>query len=290
MIMRHWRDCDVTNDGRLREWQVFSRRGDGGPDAENGAVCFDITSYGRAVVIPGITTEPAVYRDDVDSLCVASGVGILDLDGDEHRLIPGTSFTIPPGQCHRFRNTGDVELEFIYSRRPPTKNDSEFQIRHWTEERDESEWGSPYQGHWYHTYRGPSCEVHIADLPPRKFSHPHSHPDGLDEIWYVHRGGGWHWMGREYRAHTPGRALWLEPKELHALMNPTDANVEYIYASSYLLQQERGAPHQSASTPDDGPAGELRTRYAALVAAYRYAGVNIHDVDVEIERIEALLQ
>lgn len=292
MILRHWMDCEVTNNGRLREWEIFSRRTGGGPDAESGAVCFDIASYGRAVVIPGIATEPAVYEGEVENLCVASGEGLLDLDGEEHRLIPGTSLAIPPGQVHRFRNPGSAELEFIYSRRPPARDDREFRIRHWTEDRDRSEWGTPYQGHWYHTYRGPSCEVHIADLPPRKFSHPHSHPAGLDEIWYVHRGGGWHWMGREYRAHTPGWALWLDSTELHSLMNPTDEGVEYIYATSAPLLQERRAHQEEVPLPDDprAAAEELRDRFAALVEAYRRTGIGIHDVDAAIGRVEQLIE
>ncbi len=293
MIMRHWMDCDVSNDGRLREWQIFSQRQGDRFDPETGAVCFDITSYGRAVVIPGISTEPTVYEKDVNSLCVAGGEGILDLDGDEHPLRAGTSLSIPPGQHHRYTNRGSQELEFIYSRRPPASSDGDFQIHHWSDDRDRAVWGSPFQGHWYHTYRGPSCEVHIADLPPRKFSHPHNHAPELDEIWYVHRGEGWHWMGREYRAQTPGWALWLDSTELHSLMNPGDVNVEYIYATSApLLQERRRASEKQDPLPSNPKAAaqELDERFAAMVAAYRKTGISIHDVDSEIGRIEQLIQ
>ena len=199
---------------------------------------------------------------------------------------------IPRAAEHRFSNPGSEELEFIFSRRPPSSADSEFRIHHWTEDRPREEWGTAYQGHWYHTYRGPSCEVHIADLPPRKFSHPHSHMADLDEIWYVHRGHGWHWMARDYRPHYPGWALWLDPTELHALMNPGDENVEYIYATSAPLLHERvRAQSTEPEVPDDLPSvvKALEQRFDEVQAAYEKTGVGIHGVSQGIPRVRELL-
>jgi mannose-6-phosphate isomerase-like protein (cupin superfamily) len=291
MIIKHWMDCPITTYGRLREWRIFARRKGDAPDAETGEVCFEINTYGRAVVIPGVTTEPAAYPDEVLSACVAGGQGVLRLKGEDHPLRPGHSFAIPPGMQHRFQNTGEGELEFIFSRRPPSSADNKFAISHWSEDRPRDQWGGLYQGHWHHIYRGPSCEVHIADLPPHKFSHPHSHTPVLDEIWYVQRGRGWHWMGQEYRPHYPGHALWLDPSELHSLMNPTEEGVEYIYAASWALVADRARALKEPPLPRTaaGQLAELEADFAALVAAYRQTGVSIFGVDQQLPRIEKLL-
>ncbi len=293
MIMRHWMDCPVTTYGRLREWRIFTRRQDHAPNADTGEVCHDFTCFGRAVVIPGIKTEPATYEDQVESMCVASGAGLLLVDGHEYPIRAGSTFNIPPGVPHHFGNPGDEELELIFGRRPPASTDGDFKLAHWTEDRPEGEWGSLFQGHWNHTYRGPSCDVHIADITPRKFSGPHDHTEILDEIWYVHRGNGWHWMGQDYRPQGPGHALWLDPTELHALMNPGETNVEYIYCASWPLVQDR---ERTRPQEESGPAttaekiAALEDRFAALTKAYRKTRIGIWYVDQNIPRIERLIQ
>jgi len=292
MILRHWMDSPIFTFGRLREWRIFTRRQGAAPNAETGAVCFEINTYGRAAVIPGVTTEPATYGEEVLSMCVASGQGVLRLKGEDHPLRPGHSFTIPPGMQHRFRNTGEAELEFIFCRRPPSSTDKKFAISHWTADRPKDQWGTRNQGHWHHIYRGPSCEVHIADIPPHKFSHPHNHIPVLDEIWYVHKGQGWHWMDQEYRPHYPGYALWLDPSALHSLMNPSDGGVEYIYAASWALVADRAKAQKEAPLPRTaaGQMAELEADFAALVEAYRKTEVSIHGVDQHIPRIEKLIK
>ena len=293
MIMRHWMDCPITTQGRLRRWTMFTRRPQEGPRADTGAVCYDMNAYGRAVVIPGVTTEAAAYPGEVESMCVASGQGSLILEGEEYPIRPGSSFTLPPGAPHHFCNPGESELELIFGRRPPASTDGDFVLHHWTEDRPQDQQGTSFQGHWHHIYRGPSAEVHSADLPPHKFSHPHNHPEILDEIWYVHRGDGWHWMGQEYRAHGPGWALWLDPTELHSLMNPGADNVEYIYCASWPLVADRNRTDQGAQDPPSTPAetaAALEEKFAALVQAYRRTDIAIHGVNENIPALESLIQ
>jgi mannose-6-phosphate isomerase-like protein (cupin superfamily) len=284
-------DCQLTTFGRLREWRIFSRRGDP-PNPDEGEVCYHLTCYGRAVVIPGITTEPEMHRDDVETMCVAGGEGVIHLGSQDHAIREGSSLFIPSGQAHHFTNPGPADLEFIFCRRPPASSDGGFAHHHWTEARPQSQWGSPYQGHWHHTYRGPSSGLHIADLPPRKFSQPHSHPPGLDEIWYVHRGNAWHWMGREFRSQGPGSALWLEPTEVHALMNPGDTTVEYMYVNSAaLLHERRQRQNGEGAVPVDlvGMAEELAHCFGQLADAYRATDIDIHGVSVNIARVQELI-
>lgn len=299
MVIRHWMDVPVVvTHGRLREWQIFTRRAGDTPNAETGAVCFDYTCYGRAALLPGVTTEPAAHEGEIESFFVSRGEGVITIEGEQKALREGAMAFIPAGAEHRLTNTGAEELELIFSRRPPARKETNapFRVRHWSEDRDRDQWGTPFQGHWYHIWRGPTCgDVHIADIPPRKFAHPHNHTDIVDEIWYVRTGKGWHWMGREYHEHSPGYALWLDPTELHSLMNPGDENLEYVYCASWELVWDREADEAAKpKTPEpDDPAAlveRLEAQFHELVNAYRKTQVSIHRVDANIGGIQQKIE
>jgi mannose-6-phosphate isomerase-like protein (cupin superfamily) len=296
MIIKHWKDCPVvTPSGRMREWQIFTKRVGDTPDAETGAVCYDYTCYGRGALLAGVTTEPTTYPDDVEGFYVSRGQARIEAQGQTRDVSEGWSVFIPAGVEHRIANTGTEELEIIFSRRPPARAEigASFSTRHWSEDRDRAVWGTPFQGHWYHMWRGPSAgDVHIGDIPTRKFAHPHSHTETLDEIWYVRSGQGWHWMGREYHEHSPGWAIWLDPAELHSLMNPTDETVEYIYSASWPLVRDReeDAAKRPGEPETDDPVemvNQLEKQFNALVAAYRKTDVNIFRVDTNIGGVQA---
>ena len=293
MIIRHWMDCPIVNNRRLREWRIFTRRQGDPPNAETGEVCFDFNCYGRAVVIPGVTTEPAVYEGEVESMCVASGEGHLVVEGQDFPIRAGSSFTVPAGIDHHFKNAGSVELELIFGRRPPASSDREFVLTHWTEDHVGTERGAFYQSHWNYIARGPVGEVHFGDIPPHKFGQPHNHIPAVDEIWYIQGGNCWHWMGQEFRPQSPGYALWLDPTELHALMNPGETNVEYIYCGSWALSRDRER-QQKEEEALPGTSLEmvaaLEKRFEGLFDAYRKTGLNIHGVDMNSPQIKRLIQ
>lgn len=292
MIIKHWMDCPIFTYGRLREWRIFTHRQGDTPNAETGQVCFEINTYGRAVVIPGVTTEPATYPDEAYCVFTASGQGAALVGGKQTPLRAGSSFFVPPGVRHQLRNTGDAELEFIFCRRPSHPADPKsFLCRHWSEDRPKSEWGNPFQGHWHHVYRGPGAIIGSGDIPPHKFSHPHNHPI-IDEIWYVNKGQGWHWMRQEYHIQSPGYALWLDPSELHSLMNPSDENLEYIYCASTIELTRQQAQQKPSKVPSSPAAigAALEQKFGALVAAYRKTGLGIFGVEQNIEEVEKLIK
>ena len=239
MIIRHWMDCPIVNNRRLREWRIFTRRQGDLPNAETGEVCFDFNCYGRAVVIPGVTTEPVVYEGEVESMCVASGEGAP--------CRPRTRFSDPRGififrtgwnrSSFQERQLGGTGAH-LWS---PAAGFVRSRVRSHSLDRRPlgHRKGRFYQSHWNYIARGPVGEVHFGDIPPHKFGQPHNHVPVVDEIWYIQRGDCWHWVGQEFRPQSPGTALWLDPTELHALMNPGETNVEYMYCGSWALARER---------------------------------------------------
>lgn len=299
MIIKHWMDCPVVaTHGRLREWQIFTKRQGHTPNAETGAVCYDYSCYGRAALLPGVMTEPAAHEGEIESFFVSRGEGEVQVGKEKKSLREGSMIFIPAGAEHRLKNTGAEEMELIFSRRAPSTREAgaPFNVRHWSEDRDRDQWPSQFQGHWYHMWRGPTCgDIHIGDIPPRKFAHPHNHTDILDEIWYVRSGRGWHWMGQEYHEHTAGYAIWLDPTALHSLMNTGDTTLEYVYNASWELVRDRdeAAAASSREAPMDDPAellDRLEKQFKDLVDGYRRTGVSIHGVDRNIGGIQAKIQ
>jgi len=126
MIMKHWMHCPiVVTHGRLREWQIFKKRQGDHPNAETGEVCFDINCYGRAVLMPGVTTEPAAHDEEFENFFVIGGEGLVQVGRSKEAIRTGSSIAIPAGLEHRLRNTGEEELELVFCRRPHSSSEAE---------------------------------------------------------------------------------------------------------------------------------------------------------------------
>ena len=137
--------------------------------------------------------------------------------------------------------------------------------------------------------------MHMGDIPPHTFSQPHNHHPEVDEIWYVRKGQGWHWAGRDYQPQSAGCAVWLDPNLLHSLMNVGEDNAEYIYISSGALKADRIRANQSqaeAETPTD--AAEILTllerHFNDLVSAYDKTEIGIYGVYTNAERVSARIE
>lgn len=63
------------------------------------------------VALPGEPPRPPHrHRDFEECIFVLSGQGTTESDSGEHRLRPGDTLLVPPGEAHVTRNTGQVPL------------------------------------------------------------------------------------------------------------------------------------------------------------------------------------
>ncbi|MBI4530208.1 MAG: cupin domain-containing protein [Candidatus Latescibacteria bacterium] len=284
MFIRHWLDCDhIVTHGRLREWVLFTRRQGTFPDKNTGAVMFNMDRYSRAVLLEGVRAEPTVHEGQAESVHVISGVGSLQVGTEEYPIRDGSSFEIPAGVEHRLANTGETELELLTCLYPANPGEGDVVLHNWRED------GSSGQSHWYHVYRGRGAgRIGNVDIPPRKISHPHNHPPDHDEVWYVTKGQGCHWMGRELHPQGPGWAVWLEPEELHSLFNPTD---EWVYSFCCIMR----APEKPVvrepereSLPEE--IEHLSREFEVLAEAYAKTGIAIGGVHRALPRIRETIE
>ena len=97
---------------------------EGWDDPVRGRLSFRDCFNGTVTPTAGLTTGISVLRpgdwlgrhrhDPAEVYFVASGTGVVHLDGVEHRVLPGTSVYVPGGALHGIVNDGDEVLRFHY--------------------------------------------------------------------------------------------------------------------------------------------------------------------------------
>lgn len=240
MFARNYRDCrPVVNHGRLYDWAIFTKRLGDRPDYSNGSVLINIDYYSRATLLPEIATELTAHAEQAEFLYVIEGEGWVQAGEEKSLVRDGSAVQIPVGAKHVIANTGCGNMELLMMRRAPLEDGSEERlvVRNWREPRDEEQRRALPEGsiaHWYHLHKGPfvgTHGIHAGIIPARKIPHPHPHAPGADEIWYVARGEGWHWIGEELEYQGPGYAVAIPPETTHSLINVSSEWLEYLYCS-----------------------------------------------------------
>lgn len=69
-------------------------------------------SIAIARVEPGVTTQLHALKDTAESYVLRKGSGVMEVNGERHRVESGDKVVIPAGAAQRISNTGDVDLEF----------------------------------------------------------------------------------------------------------------------------------------------------------------------------------
>jgi len=233
VFIRDWRDVQPTvTHGRLWEWQIWTRRMGDKPDKDTGAVCFNLDTYSRCLLREGLRTERASHEAQAEFIYVVDGCGSVEISGEKWPIRPGHMIQVPAGLSHMFANEADCPLELVVVRNPPGKGDDKAVVYHWQEPRPLEQQGGEFgPWHWNHMPLGAAAGFLRLDVPPRSLPEPHGHPPRMDEIWYVLRGDGWHWVGKELQHQPAGAAVWVIPGEQHSMINITDEQLEILYCA-----------------------------------------------------------
>ena len=93
----------VSHDPQITK-QVMLRRGD----------VPHLTAFSRSTLLPGQTAHAHAHRDMFEVFFVESGVGLMTIEGREHRLERGVCMLLEPNERHEITNDGASELVLIY--------------------------------------------------------------------------------------------------------------------------------------------------------------------------------
>ena len=73
-----------------------------------------VTNFSQACFAPGQVASAHAHRDMYEVFFVESGMGLIRVDGVEHRLKPGVCVAVEPGEVHEIVNAGSVDLVLTY--------------------------------------------------------------------------------------------------------------------------------------------------------------------------------
>ena len=93
----------VSHDPQITK-QVMLRRGD----------VPHLTAFSRATLRPGQTAHAHEHGDMFEVFFVESGIGLMTIEGAQHRLARGVCMLLEPMERHEITNDGTSELVLIY--------------------------------------------------------------------------------------------------------------------------------------------------------------------------------
>ncbi len=73
-----------------------------------------ITNFSRAVFPPGERAGAHSHDDMAEVFFIASGQGVMIVDGKEFEIHSNTCILIEPLEVHEIKNTGKAELVILY--------------------------------------------------------------------------------------------------------------------------------------------------------------------------------
>ena len=177
-----------------------------------GAVCMVIERLSHATLQPGERTSPATLTDTQEIYYVAGGSGTITSGGTTAELYEGVGVLMPPEVEFSIACTGTALEMYLVTEPVPAG----FTPRTDMLVRDENVLPIyTTTGHWTHInkrlFRSEDGLATLSGMGPVWFEgntmgQPHSHPEGVEEIWFSVEGNPNIFVGKQIRDFSPGTA------------------------------------------------------------------------------------
>ena len=244
MYMGHWMESSPRHThGSLIERDVLTRC-DGDPldPPRKGAVLKYYNRFVYATLPPFNSTIPTIPKGEQELFYIVSGTGTVTGGGNTYEIGRDYTFLIPENMEFTMTNTGDEPLT-MYLVVEPTY-EGFVPIDHILV-RDEAK--TPLHISWAHWV---NCNKHLIEtkeglaetglfltvyISPGTFAQPHSHGEGVEEVWCTISGDVKFELGKEIRALPPGSAYMIPPdgKTPHANFNISDDVAKILYFARF---------------------------------------------------------
>lgn len=225
--------------GSLLERDILTRcEGDPLRPKSRGAVLTNLKRFTHALLEAHTSTTPSSLKNEQSIFYIASGKGIIKSGGKTAELYEGIGVLMPPDTEFTMTNTGDEPLTMYIM----TENIPEgFSLKKAMVVHDENvtEFSSS-DVHWSHCYKTLFGKRDgLATLRgmgpvwfnPMTMGQPHSHREGVEEIWFSLRGDITILIGKQIRKFPPGTAYKIPPngKTPHSTINVTDELIKVFW-------------------------------------------------------------
>ncbi len=235
--------------GALIERDVLTRGGGDpmNPDAK-GAVLKYVNRFTHATLPAHNSTIPVTPKGEQELFYIISGKGTLTGGGETYELYPGITFLIPENLEFTMTNTGDEDMTMYLVVEPTYEG---FQPKTGIVLHDENT--APIvtsHSHWAHIVKHLiRPEEGLAELQlyltvyfaPNTFAQPHSHGEGVEEVWCTLSGDVLELLGKQIRILPPGTAFLIPPNGTtpHAGINVSDNMAKFFYFARFTDQNRR---------------------------------------------------
>ena len=230
MFIRNWRESlpRHTHGSIIEREILFANGGDPMRPKEVGAVLTNLQAFSHGVLNTKDSTIPVTLKDKQEIFYIESGKGTITAGNKTADLYPGVGVIVPPGIEFTIANTCDEPMGmYIFTENIPDGFVPQKEIV----VRDENviEFASS-NVHWSHCYKslfGRSDGLStLAGMGPVWFNpmtmgQPHSHGDGVEEIWFALEGDITIMLGKQIRKLPVGSAYKIPPNGLtpHSTIN-----------------------------------------------------------------------
>ncbi|MFC1692960.1 cupin domain-containing protein [Candidatus Latescibacterota bacterium] len=240
MFISSWKESmPVQTFGSLIERAIFTElEGDPMRPTTKGAVLTNFKGFSHASLEAKASTKPATLQDEQIILYIDGGKGIINAGGKTAGLYEGVGVLMPPGIEFTMTSTGDECLTMYVIREPipdgftPNK---EMLVRDTNVEPISSA-----NGHWCHIFTwlfskedGLATAVGMGPVlyDPMTMGQPHSHGEGIEEIWFALKGDITILLGKQLRKLPVGSTYKIPPNGLtpHSNINTTGEPIKLFW-------------------------------------------------------------
>jgi len=240
LFMSSWKESMPRHTfGSLIERDILTRCG-GDPlkPKTRGAVLTNLKRFTHGTLAANAKTTPSKLENEQNIFYIYTGKGVVKSGGKTADLYDGIAVLVPPNVEFSFENTGgEPLLMYILTENIPDG----FTPKKTIVVKDENV--LPFSSsnvHWSHCYKGIMGKNDglstLRGLGPVWFNpmtmgQPHSHAEGVEEIWFSLKGDITILLGKQIRKFPPGMAYKIPPngKTPHSTINVSDEIVKVFW-------------------------------------------------------------
>lgn len=231
----------VNTHGTITERAILSPgKGDPVKPARKAEVLHYTTGFSRGTLEAGSVTTPTTLKDTQEIFYIRSGMGTIRTANTTADLNEGVFVLAPAGCEFTIANAGDETMEMYIIREPVVPG-----LRPNPDILVKDEKLLPFReqgqvtGHWSHN--GKSIfgvpdglavieSVSLITINEMCIAHPHSHGEGIEEVWTCVDGNLLEMIGKQIRWMMPGTGFVVPPTGFtpHSHINPSNEPVKIL--------------------------------------------------------------
>jgi len=248
MYMGSWQESmPHKTHGALIERDILTR-GDPLKPPTKGAVLTYAKRFTHATLGAYERTAPTTLKNEQEIFYVLSGRGTIIAGEETADLHPGIAVLVPSNLEYTLQNATDETLKMYLIAEPVPEG---FRVNEKILVVDETKqaWnkGNP---HWVGLSKpilnasnglATLTSVITVQFEPMTFFHPHSHRDGIEEVWTAISGDIHFLLGKQIRHQPPGTGYLIPPdgRTPHANFNVSDERIKLFYFARFPGKERR---------------------------------------------------